>query len=38
MGSLRLVVDTNVVVFAALNPEALQRTTILLAIFKQSRL
>jgi putative PIN family toxin of toxin-antitoxin system len=35
---LRLVIDTNVVVSAALNPEGLQRTTILLAITKPARL
>ena len=31
---LRLVVDTNVVVFAALKPEGLQRTVVLLALTK----
>jgi putative PIN family toxin of toxin-antitoxin system len=35
---LRLVIDTNVVVSAALNPEGLQRTTLLLAIIKPARL
>jgi putative PIN family toxin of toxin-antitoxin system len=35
---LRLVIDTNVVVSAALNPDGLQRTTILLAISKPARL
>jgi putative PIN family toxin of toxin-antitoxin system len=35
---LRLVIDTNVVVSAALNPDGLQRTTILLAITKPARL
>ena len=35
---LRLVVDTNVLVSAALNPDGLQRTTILLAITKPARL
>jgi predicted nucleic acid-binding protein len=35
---LRLVVDTNVVVSAALKPEGLQRTTFLLAITKPARL
>jgi uncharacterized protein len=35
---LRLVIDTNVVVSAALKPESLQRTTFLLAITKPARL
>ena len=35
---LRLVIDTNVLVSAALNPEGLQRTTLLLAIAKPARL
>ena len=35
---LRLVIDTNVVVSAALNPDGLQRTAILLAITKPARL
>jgi len=35
---LRLVIDTNVLVSAALNPEGLQRTTLLLAITKPARL
>jgi putative PIN family toxin of toxin-antitoxin system len=35
---LRLVIDTNVVVSAALNPEGLQRTTLLLAITKPAHL
>lgn len=35
---LRLVIDTNVVVSAALKPESLQRTTVLLAITKPARL
>jgi uncharacterized protein len=35
---LRLVVDTNVVVSAALRPDGLQRTVILLAITKPARL
>ena len=34
---LRLVIDTNVVVSAALKPEGLQRTTLLLAITKPAR-
>jgi predicted nucleic acid-binding protein len=32
MLALRLVIDTNVLVSAALNPDGLQRTTFLLAI------
>jgi putative PIN family toxin of toxin-antitoxin system len=35
---LRLVVDTNVLISAALKPEGLQRTVILLAITKPARL
>jgi len=38
MISLRLVVDTNVVVSAALKPEGLQRTVLLLALTKPARL
>jgi predicted nucleic acid-binding protein len=34
---LRLVVDTNVVVWAALKPEGLQRTVILLALARPAR-
>ena len=34
---LRLVIDTNVLVSAALKPEGLQRTTLLLAIIKPAR-
>jgi putative PIN family toxin of toxin-antitoxin system len=34
---LRLVIDTNVVISAALKPEGLQRTTFLLAITKPAR-
>lgn len=34
---LRLVIDTNVVVSAALKPEGLQRTVVLLAITKPAR-
>jgi putative PIN family toxin of toxin-antitoxin system len=34
---LRLVIDTNVLVSAALKPEGLQRTTLLLAITKPAR-
>jgi putative PIN family toxin of toxin-antitoxin system len=37
MISLRLVVDTNVVVSAALKPEGLQRTVVLLALTKPAR-
>jgi uncharacterized protein len=36
--SLRLVIDTNVLISAALKPESLQRTTLLLAITKPARL
>ena len=35
---LRLVIDTNVLISAALNPEGLPRTTLLLAITKPARL
>jgi putative PIN family toxin of toxin-antitoxin system len=35
---LRLVIDTNVVVSAALKPQSLQRTTLLLALTKPARL
>jgi uncharacterized protein len=35
---LRLVIDPNVVISAALKPEGLQRTTFLLAITKPARL
>jgi predicted nucleic acid-binding protein len=35
---VRLVIDTNVIVYAALKPEGLQRTTVLLAISKPARL
>jgi len=35
---LRLVVDTNIVVSAALKPDGLQRTVLLLAIIKPARL
>ena len=38
MISLRLVVDTNIVVSAALQPEGLQRTVILLAFTRPARL
>src|SRR5580693_7831274 len=38
MISLRLVVDTNIVVSAALKPTGLQRTVLLLAITKPARL
>lgn len=38
MISLRLVVDTNVVISAALKPEGLQRTVLLLALTKPARL
>ena len=34
---LRLVIDTNVVISAALKPDGLQRTTLLLAITKPAR-
>jgi putative PIN family toxin of toxin-antitoxin system len=35
---LRMVVDTNVIVSAALKPESLQRTSLLIAISKPARL
>ena len=35
---LRLVVDTNIVVSAALKPDGLQRTVLLLAMTKPARL
>jgi len=35
---LRLVIDTNVLISAALKPESLQRTTFILAITKPARL
>jgi putative PIN family toxin of toxin-antitoxin system len=38
MLALRLVVDTNVLVSAALKPESLQRTVLLIAITKPARL
>lgn len=38
MLALRLVIDTNVLVSAALKPDSLQRTTFLLAITKLARL
>ena len=38
MISLRLVVDTNIVVSAALKPDGLQRTVLLLAITQPARL
>jgi uncharacterized protein len=38
MIALRLVIDTNVIVSAALKPDSLQRTTFLLAITKPARL
>jgi predicted nucleic acid-binding protein len=38
MISLRLVVDTNIVVSAALKPDGLQRTVLLLAVTKPARL
>jgi prevent-host-death family protein len=38
MISLRLVIDTNIVVSAALKPDGLQRTVILLAITKPAKL
>ena len=38
MLAVRLVVDTNILVSAALKPESLQRTVILLAITKPARL
>jgi putative PIN family toxin of toxin-antitoxin system len=38
MLALRLVIDTNVLISAALKPDSLQRTTFLLAITKPGRL
>ena len=38
MIALRLVIDTNVIISAALKPDGLQRTTFLLAITKPGRL
>ena len=38
MIALRLVIDTNIVVSAALKPDGLQRTVLLLAITKPARL
>jgi len=38
MLALRLLIDTNVLISAALKPDGLQRTTFLLAITKPSRL
>lgn len=38
MTSLRLVIDTNIVVSAALKPDGLQRTVLLLAVTKPARL
>ena len=38
MLALRLVIDTNVLISAALNSDGLQRTTFLLAITKPGRL
>ena len=38
MISLRLTLDTNIVVSAALKPDGLQRTVLLLAITKPARL
>jgi len=38
MISLRLVVDTNIIVSAALKPDGLQRTVLLLAITKPASL
>ena len=35
---LRLVIDTNIVVSAALKPDGLQRTVLILAITKPARL
>jgi predicted nucleic acid-binding protein len=35
---LRLVIDTNILVSAALEPDGLQRTVVLLAITKPARL
>lgn len=38
MIALRLMIDTNIVVSAALKPDGLQRTVLLLAITKPARL
>jgi putative PIN family toxin of toxin-antitoxin system len=38
MIALRLVIDTNIIVSAALKPDGLQRTVVLLAITKPARL
>lgn len=38
MTSVRLVVDTNIIVSAALKPDGLQRTVLLLAITKPASL
>src|SRR5579863_7859748 len=38
MIALRLVIDTNIVVSAALKPDGLQRTVLLLAVTKPARL
>jgi predicted nucleic acid-binding protein len=38
MIALRLVIDTNIVVSAALKPDGLERTVLLLAITKPARL
>ena len=38
MISLRLVLDTNVIVSAAMKPDGLQRTVLLLALTKPARL
>jgi uncharacterized protein len=35
---LRLIIDTNILVSAALNPDGLQRTTLLIALTKPARL
>ena len=35
---LRLVIDTNIVVFAAVNPDGLQRTVLVLALTKPARM
>lgn len=38
MVALRIVIDTNVIISAALKPESLQRTTFLIALAKPCRL
>jgi putative PIN family toxin of toxin-antitoxin system len=38
MISLRLVIDTNIIISAALKPDALQRTVLLLAMAKPARM